>query len=193
MDLSRLFEYEEEPKRVLDFDIENRPLSYWYDGATTAEITAIAACWVGEPDRMKVWLLGIHKPVAILENFRKLYDQADVVIGHNIRRHDLPIINAGMLEYHLPPLSPKMTADTQWDLVKKKDLSSSLEVLAEMFGLETTKQHMSTFRWREANRLKRAGIADAKSRAVSDVQIHMELYPKLVEGGYLKSPKLWRP
>jgi hypothetical protein len=34
--------------RVLDFDIENRPLSYWYDGKSTAEITAIAWWWIGE-------------------------------------------------------------------------------------------------------------------------------------------------
>lgn len=179
--------------RILDFDIENRPLAYWYDGQTTAEITAIAACWMGRPESMKVWLLGVHKPKVMLEKFRAMYDQADIVTGHYIRKHDLPIINAAMVDYKLPPLGSKLTLDTKLDLTKMKDLSASLEVLGEMFGLETHKQHMSNYAWREANRLNRAGIRDAKARATSDVRLHMELYPHLVEGGYLKAPKVWRP
>lgn len=179
--------------RILDFDIENRPLAYWYDGMTTAEITAIAACWMGQPQTMKVWLLGVHQPVKMLEAFRKLYDAADVVTGHYIRKHDLPIINAHLLEYHRPALDQKMTVDTKLDLVDRKDLSASLEELGLMAGLDAKKQHMSNHEWREANRLKRAGIADAKERACSDVRLHMQLYPWLVEHGYLGAPKVWRP
>lgn len=179
--------------KVLDFDIENRPLAYWYDGATTAEITAIAACWMGKPKGMKVWLLGVHKPENMLDRFRAMYDKADIVTGHYIRRHDLPIINGAMLEYGMPSLAPKLTVDTKMDLVKKKDLSASLEELGEMFGLTTKKQHMSNHAWRDANRLKRSGIAAAKERATSDVRLHMELYRHLIEGDYLHAPKVWRP
>ena len=67
-----------QPQRVLDFDIENRPLSYWYDGNCTAEITAIAASF-GPREGIRVWLLGIDEPVEILERFREMYDEADVV------------------------------------------------------------------------------------------------------------------
>src|SRR5690349_17074327 len=82
--------------RVLDFDIENRPLAYWYDGATTAEITAIAACWMDEPRSMRVWLLGPDEPLEMLEGFLFMYNLADMVTGHYIRRHDLPILNGAM-------------------------------------------------------------------------------------------------
>jgi len=179
--------------RILDFDIENRPLAYWYDGATTAEVTAIAACWLNEPKSMRVWLLGRQSTKTILTGFLRLYNQADMVTGHYIRRHDLPILNGAMLEQGMPPLEPKLTCDTKMDLVKRKDLSASLEELACMFGLDSRKAHMSNTDWREANRLKSSGITKAKERAMSDVRLHMELYERLVSGGYLSAPKVWRP
>jgi len=179
--------------RILDFDIENRPLAYWYDGMTTAEITAIAACWMGQPKTMRVWLLGPDSPKDILLGFRAMYDAADMVTGHYIRKHDLPIINGAMLELGMPSLDAKLTCDTKMDLTKRKDISASLEELAVMFGLEARKQHMSNSDWREANRLKPSGIKKAKERAVSDVLLHMELYKRLVAGEYLSTPKVWRP
>ena len=178
--------------RILDFDIENRPLAYWYQGETTAEITVIAAGWLGG-GRIDVRLLGVHKPKAMLQWFVALYDRADMVTGHYIRKHDLPMLNGAMLEYGLPPLEPKLTVDTKLDLVKKKDLSASLEELAVLFGLTARKAHMSNTDWREANRLKRSGIAKARERAVSDVRLHMAIYRRLVDGAYLKAPKVWRP
>lgn len=179
--------------RILDFDIENRPLAYWYDGMTTAETTAIAACWMNEPKTMRVWLLGPHTTKTMLQGFLVMYNAADMVTGHYIRRHDLPILNGAMLEQGFPPLVPKLTCDTKMDLTKRKDLSASLEELAVMFGLEARKQHMSNSDWREANRLKPSGIKKAKERAVSDVRLHMEIYRRLVDGGYLSAPKMWRP
>jgi hypothetical protein len=44
--------------RVLDFDIENRPLSYLGMDFTTAEITSIAASFEGSRE-IHTWLLGI--------------------------------------------------------------------------------------------------------------------------------------
>ena len=38
------------PMRVLDFDIENRPLSYLGSDFTTAEVTAIAWAWCDRPE-----------------------------------------------------------------------------------------------------------------------------------------------
>jgi hypothetical protein len=42
--------------RILDFDIENRPLSYWVPDRPSAEITAIAAGWV-DVKRVECWML----------------------------------------------------------------------------------------------------------------------------------------
>ena len=178
---------------ILDFDIENRPLAYWYDGMTTAEVTVIAACWMHDPKSMRVWLLGQDEPTAMLTGFRAMYDEAEMVTGHYIRRHDLPILNGAMLEQGMPTLGEKLTCDTKMDLTKRKDISASLEELAVMFGLDSRKAHMSNTDWREANRLRPGGLKKARDRAVSDVRLHMEIYRKLVDGDYLSAPKMWRP
>src|SRR4051812_44647909 len=103
--------------KILDFDIENRPLSYWVADMTTAEITAIACSWVGQT-KVYCQLLGEKTPINMLKEFRQFYDDADMITGHYIRKHDLPIINAAMLEYELEPLSQKLTQDTKMDMVK---------------------------------------------------------------------------
>ena len=178
------------PSRILDFDIENRPLSYLGSDWTTAEITAIAASF-GIEDTMHCWLLGRHSPEFILTEFVKLYDQADIVTGHYIRKHDLPIINGALLEYHMPPLKPKLTCDTQLDLVPIKDFSKSQESIGDVFGTEYEKIHMTQQDWRAANRLLR--IEAAQKRVTNDVRQHQEMRLKLVALGMLTSPQMWNP
>jgi hypothetical protein len=181
--------------RVLDFDLENRPLSYWFDGNTTAEITAIAVSWNGVPTvDVRVIYPDANDGVRdMLVWFCALYDHADMVTGHYIRRHDLPIINAACLELGLPLLGAKLTSDTQQDLVKRKDLSASQESLAAMYGLPEAKHHMSQDEWRRANRLTPEGIEATIERAKSDVIQHKALRERLIEAGALKPPKMWTP
>jgi hypothetical protein len=180
--------------RVLDFDIENRPLSYLGQDYTTAEITAIAWCWVGAPKTLECVLLGRESPVEMLELFGEAYDEADVVTGHFLRMHDLPIINGAMVEHGLVCLAPKLTCDTKLDLVKHGHvISASQENLAETLGVTKPKIHMNTPRWREANRLTDAGLALTAKRVMGDVVQHMALRKRLIELDLLKPPKTWRP
>lgn len=180
-------------RRVLDFDIENRPLSYWRPDRPTAEITAIAACFTDSPLPPMVWVLGEDDPRHILEDFVELYEMADVVTGHYIRRHDLPIINGALVEAGLPTLSPKLTEDTKLDLVGFADIPKTQEHLAEMMGCAAPKVHMTQSKWREANRLTPAGLELTKERVVGDVLQHMEMRVKLRERGLLKAPRVWSP
>jgi len=181
-------------RRVLDFDIENRPLSYLGQDYTTAEITAIAACWDGQPRTMRCWLLGADEPAEMLEAFREMYDAADMVTGHYIRCHDLPIINGSMVEHGLPPLDQKLTCDTKLDLISKGPVfSASQENLCAMLKLPPPKVHMNTVMWREANRLTTEGLKLTTKRAVGDVIQHMALRRALVERNLLSSPTVWRP
>jgi hypothetical protein len=179
--------------RILDFDIENRPLGYLGQGFTTAEVTAIAACFHGEPKSMRVWLLGRDKPVDMFRGFVKMYDEAHIVTGHYIRNHDLPIINAGLMELGLSCLDEKLSQDTKNDLVKRKDLSASQENLSGMFNLPLGKAHMSNNDWRKANRLTPEGLKLSDARARGDVRQHIQLYRILVERNLLKAPRVWRP
>lgn len=178
--------------RWLDFDIENRPLSYAGPDWTTAEVTAIAASWA-DSKTVRCWLLGRDDPQKMLQGFVKLYDQADGVTGHYIRKHDLPILNGALLEYGMAPLSPKLTCDTRLDLFKKKDMSATQESLAGFYGLSMPKEHMSQITWREANRLTPNGLKETRRRVMGDVRQHKALRTRLLEVGALGPPKVWRP
>ena len=185
--------------RVLDFDIENRPLSYWTPDRPTAEITAIASMWVGDHDSMQVLLLGELDGPSMLHYFVERYSEADIVTGHYIRKHDLPIINGSLMELGLPVLEPKMTSDTRLDLVKKGDIPATQEYLLEQLdvscsiGLPLEKYHMSQTRWREANRLHVAGLDLTRRRVSTDVHAHSHLREELMKRNLLKGPRLWRP
>ena len=179
------------PVRILDFDCEARPL-HWYGGDfVSKEITAIAAKFIGERHE-HVWLLGQDEPEAMLEGFRALYDQADMVTGHFIRGYDLPTINGALTEYGLAPLGSKLSHDTKLDLMKRSGLSGSQENLGAMLGLKAPKVQMDQAKWREANRLTPEGLALTRRRVVGDVRQHIELRQRLIDLGYLGPPRVWR-
>lgn len=178
--------------RVLDFDIENRPLSYLGSDFTTAEVTAIAWAWADRPDRVTVRLLGETDLPAILTEFVAAFNQADMVTGHYITGHDLPMLNGALMECRMPPLPDKMICDTKTHLIRSKGLSMSQESLGAMFRLDHQKVQMNQIKWRAANRLTPAGLAEVRKRVVGDVQQHIQLRRELLAAGYLAPPKMWR-
>lgn len=176
--------------RILDFDIESRPLSYLGSDWTTGEITAIAASF-GPSEHMYCWLLGIHQPEEILDNFRRLYNEADIVTGHFIRKFDLPYINGAMLEYGRPPLAPKLVQDTKVDLIKSRSFSMSQESISGTISLPEPKKHMTQPMWREANRLHKLNLT--RERVEGDVRQHMAMRKELLRLNMLGGPRMWYP
>jgi hypothetical protein len=177
--------------RILDFDIECRPLS-WYGGEwVTKEVTAIG-CRFLDRKQGRVWLLGRDEPREMLEEFvRGFYDVADVVTGHYIRGFDLPSLNGALIDNGLPVLGDKLAQDTKTDLVKFDGLSKSQENLGALLGLKHPKVGMNQQTWREANRLTPGGIMEARKRVLGDVEQHIEFRQKLLDMGLLGPPKLW--
>ena len=200
------YDWEGSGLRILDFDTENRPLSYLGSDFTTGDVTAIAAGWIGEPrTRIKVWCLGVpcyhgrceatHHGVSydeMLEGFREMYDEADMVTGHFIRGYDLPVLNGAMLEFGFEPLQDVLAHDTKLDLRKRKYVSASQESLASMLGVRAPKVQMDTPKWREANRLTPTGLELTERRVRGDVIQHMEMREKLLHNGWLDKPRMWR-
>lgn len=189
--------------RVLGFDLENRPLAYWYDGQTTSEITAFGWKWVGEPDTQTMLLRhdtffqcddGTRIPdEAAYERFVAEIASADLVFGHNIRRHDLPILQAALLRRQMPILPIILTTDTLSDYPKRSGMSASLENLVQLYGLSRPKKGMGQVAWEKANRLQEDGIQLARERVVSDVVLQEELRDKLLSLSLLKAPSRWKP
>jgi hypothetical protein len=180
------------PMRVLDFDIENRPLSYLGSDFTTAEVTAIAWAWTDMPEGVVVRLLGETPLEDILREFVGMFNAADMVTGHFILGHDLPMLNGALIECGMPPLGDKLVQDTKVHLMRAKGISKSQESLGAMFNLDAPKVSMNQSKWRAANRLTPEGLKDVRERVVGDVRQHMELRRVLLDRGLLAPPKLWR-
>lgn len=179
------------PRRVLDFDLENRPLSYLGSDFTTAEVTAIAWAWDGD-QRVEVRLLGERPLRDILTEFVEVFRSADVVTGHFITGHDLPMLNGALMECRLPTLPDTWVSDTKVHLVRSKGLSLSQESLGAMFRLDHQKVVMNQAKWRAANRLTATGLAEVRKRVAGDVRQHMDLRRELLAAGYLGPPRRWR-
>jgi hypothetical protein len=180
------------PMRILDFDIENRPLTYLGSDFTTAEVTAISWAWVDTHEDVTVYLLGETELPEILRAFLKVYDEADVVMGHFIRGHDLPMIQGALMEFQMPALGDKMTQDTKLDLMRSKGISKSQESLGAMWNLDTPKVQMNQSKWRAANRLSPEGLAMVRERVTGDVKQNIALRKRARELGYLGPPRWWR-
>jgi hypothetical protein len=193
--------------KILDFDLECRPLSYTGWG-NTDEITSIACSWYGQDE---VYFL--HMPPGLktdgqyetaaemmLGQFTDFYNQADIVTGHYIRNFDLPKINGALLENGLPGLKPKQTSCTKNDLIRFSGLSKSQEnlgLLLHKFNAAKqnlgNKEHVSQMDWRQVNRLTVEGIEENRRRVTGDVKQHKELREALLSHGMLRGPKTWRP
>ena len=191
---------------VMGWDLENRPMAYWYDGATTSQITAIG--WKKDDDDVQAMLLlpsgrfdtgGLRSQPAVkaYSDFRSLLIGAGLTYGHNVRRHDFPIFNAALLRCGLPPLPEMLTTDTLRDYPRTKDMSASLENLCELYGVTVPgadgKKHMGVVTWERANQLLPEGIAEAKERVVTDVLLQEALWRYLLERELLVMPRKWSP
>jgi hypothetical protein len=178
-------------RRILDFDIENRPLSYWYDGNPTAEVTAIAWSWVGDDNIRVVTLTTESSPGDLLEEFLPDFRKADMVTGHYIRRHDLPILNGALFEEGMDPLPSIRTEDTKLDLLRYSGIPATQEFLGAVLGVEAPKVNMTQVDWRQANRLGPKGIERTVERVCGDVLQHKLIRAELLDRGLLKPPSMW--
>ena len=195
------------PTRTLTFDLENRPLAYWYDGQTTSEITAFGWKWSDEP---RVWTMllrpdgrwdisnrsEVAETISDGHAYRLFVGQlaeSDLAVGHNILRHDLPMLNAALIRRQQPKLAPVRVTDTYKHLPKRGGLSVSLENLVALLGVKGRKYAMNQPSWELANRLTDEGVQLARKRVASDVVLQARLHKKLLELGWLSAPKVWAP
>jgi hypothetical protein len=194
--------------KILDFDIEFRPMSYMGGDFTTGEVTAIAWSWANQRKVEVEYMTAadmftqdawVDAYQLMLGAFVDAYNQADIVTGHYIRMFDLPKINAACFEVGMRPLAPKMVSDTKVDLVKLSGISKSQENLGATLSYFdgnqylANKEHMSQVDWRWANRLTAEGVAETVRRVKGDVKQHKALRLALLDANVLKGPKVWRP
>lgn len=178
---------------ILDFDTECRPMHY-SEWRPESQITAIAWSWVGSPT--VAWFTlqqDLRNEREMLEMFLRAFDYADIVTGHYIRKHDLPLLNDHAMRLLGRPLGAKLTQDTMSDMKDVKSLGKSQDNLAVTFGLAEEKHHMTGADWRQANALTDEGARAAMLRVTNDVVQHKAIREVLLNRNALHAPQVWKP
>lgn len=181
------------PLTGIVFDVENMPGTYGPGDYTHPKMTALGwapALDMGHPLHPNIegrLIIRTDKGQmrAVAEEFRQVWEEADFVVGHNIRRHDIKLIDGFYYSLDLPLLSRKRLVDTYLDQPKLEGLSRSLENLTSRWGCPIKKPHLEEHVWEAAY----DGIPWAQERmhkrVMADVAINRWLYFQLVDRGLL--------
>lgn len=172
------------PGRVLDFDCENGPGFYWYDGNATSLLHTVSAAWVDEGD-VQTWTTRWRgRKGLVVENlarFRKLVESAGAVTGHNILKHDIRLLNSHFDRLDEPRIRWPHVIDTMKMLTGGMGMSRSQENLLAMYDLGREKMTVPLAVWEKAWRGAEAESLIVVERCESDVLGHIELFKKLRE------------
>jgi len=174
-----------EAARVLDFDTENRPGFYWYDEKCSDILHTIACAWVDDPKDNHVWQLrwsrirGLHFPDSDYLRFKRIVESADIVTAHNVKRHDIPLLNAHADRNGLPRIAWPFVVDTLQDIKATKGMPRSQEYLADRHELHERKMHVGMSIWERASCGEPEACQIVADRCLSDVLSHIELYKRM--------------
>ena len=174
-------------------DLENEPGTYGPGDYTHPKITAIGWGWLEKTHphipQTQGRILRRDDPKSmrvIATEFREVWDQADFIIGHNFRRHDIKILDGWYTSLDLPLLTRKRIVDTYLDQPRMQGLSRSLENLAARWGCPIKKMHMEEHVWEAAYDGVPWATDLMRRRVQSDVSITIWLYGELIERGLLR-------
>lgn len=114
--------------------------------------------------------------------------KADMVTGHNLERHDLPVINAECMRLGLEPIRSVLVQDTM-RLFRSKGFRKSQENLGVLLQIPEKKLHLGWQAWENA--YAEADWQTIRDRCESDVLMHKQMRVKLLDMGYLRKPRQW--
>lgn len=144
-------------RKILTFDIETAPhlahvWNVWKTNVspemigTESYVLTWAAKWLGSKKvtgmslpQTKSYSKNREDDKALIIELVKLLDEADIVIGHNIRRFDLAIINARCLKHGIKRPTPPAIIDTLEATKSLKFPHKSLKGLAKSLKLDDQK------------------------------------------------------
>lgn len=183
------------PARILDFDMESLAAGFADPAWVPQKITCISWGWVGYEGtnsaistQMGFFIPSIRR--TMLEQFLPVYEQADVVAGHNLLRHDLPLLKAECMRLGLPIPGPKLVEDTI-QIRKVKGLKKGLDNLGKLLKTQEEKQDMDWQAWEEA--YEDPTWQKVIDRCESDVRLHQDVRQKMIDLGWHAKRVVWTP
>ena len=153
--------------KILLFDIETSPIlahvwSLWNNNVSLNQIMedwcmlSWSAKWLGEPMIYSDCLFNYttefaddpNNDLTIVKTLYTMLSQADIIIGHNVKKFDIKKANSRFLQYGLPPLPSLRVIDTL-DIAKKSFnlTSNKLDFLATHLGLPNKISHEGHGLW----------------------------------------------
>lgn len=167
--------------KTLLFDIEATNLN-----ANFGFILCIGYKWL---DEKKVHILSINDFPAyerdktsdrgLVKEFSRIYNSAQVVVGHYSTRFDTPYINARLLYHNLPPLGPVRHIDT-WRISRDKLRlnSNRLNTIGEFFEFPS-KTPVHGPHWVRATAGNPRSLHYIERHCIRDIEVLEATYLKL--------------
>jgi hypothetical protein len=141
--------------KILIFDIETSPVTSYiwslrqkYIPIDMLKSNQFILCWAAKwlgsdeviaqklPDNKKLYKKNKEDDSKILEVLWKLLDEADMVVAHNAKRFDVPVVNGRFLFHGMKPPSPYKIIDTL--IIARREfrlISNKLDYLGEYLGV----------------------------------------------------------
>jgi len=182
--------------RILFLDIETIPLTAFAWGLwdQTISLNQIkkdwkmvcwAAKWKGEDKIISKVLEGKGSDKSLIKPLWQMVDEADILVGHNIDRFDLPKINARFIANGFKPPTRCKTIDTL-KIAKQRFAftSNKQEYLAKHLACEQLKSDHSEFPgfelWSEFMKGNKRAIREMRKYNEQDVATLEAIYDKLM-------------
>jgi hypothetical protein len=115
--------------------------------------------------------------------------QAEMLTGHNIERFDLPVINAEAMRLALEPIRSVLVQDTM-RLFRAKGFKKGQDNLGGLLKIPAKKMALDWQAWQDA--YDEDDWQTIRDRCESDVVMHKQMRQKLLDLGYLRTPRIWR-
>lgn len=103
-----------------------------------------------------------------------------LIVGHNIRLFDIPLLNARLAKIGERPLRTHLVMDTMWAARQMRIGSSKLENLQKYFELPAAKTPIRWETWQLAGAGDRAALDEVIEHNIADVLVTRDLYPHIL-------------
>lgn len=180
--------------KILIIDIETAPSMGYVWGMFKQNLSldmlqqnsyllSFAAKWLGEEHVIYRQNRNSSRDGMLVRQLIRLLDKADIVIAHNAKKFDIPVINGRALVHGITPPSPYKVIDTLVTAKRQfRFISNKLEHLADILGCSPKLAHSKFpgFRlWEECLAQNDEAWEEMRTYNIQDVLTLEEVYLKM--------------
>ena len=178
--------------KILLLDLESAPSQAyiwrrWKENIPQARIISegylltYSAKWLGENTIIANRIMDKECDYQIVKELWDLYNEADIVVAHNLNKFDQPLLFARMIQHGFEPPSPTKSVDTL--VIAKKNFkfpSNALDSLAAYLNIPERKiQHSGFDLWVRCMNMEDEAFDEMLEYNVQDVIVLEQVYLKL--------------